>query len=313
GEKKNKKGLIAILIAILVLVGGGIAAKMILTKTSVTTETVKLPDDARGFSNYFKEYIVDRVEAEILFSNENENLGSEEILNKLSLLKDGFSKVSRGLASNYGKSEYKELATVMEADSNEYLSMIRETRAIVTGYSDENERKIAFIKKVEEMSEKLRSAIYITRAAFYQDVAGLSSKGVFAFNGGVMVEAGGGVMNIFLGNFEDNVVAISSDTMSEKVKEVEAGTLFGYTSSRVIKIGEALSKEIEGGWFKGVKAEVGNLEVKLTTAKVSLVMTSLNGVEEELKSLGIKGLVEDEEKPEIERLTEALGGLKGKK
>ena len=60
--------MILILAVILVLVGGGFAAKMFLTKTEVTTETIKLSDDARGFSNYFKEYLLDRIKTEELFS-----------------------------------------------------------------------------------------------------------------------------------------------------------------------------------------------------------------------------------------------------
>ena len=111
--KKSKKGLVIFLVALVILVGGAFAAKMILTKTSVATETVKLADDARGFSNYFKEYLTDRAEAEQLFSYSFRELKNEEILNKLTELKDGFSKVSRGVAGNYGKSEDKELAEVM--------------------------------------------------------------------------------------------------------------------------------------------------------------------------------------------------------
>ncbi len=312
--KKSKKGLVIFLVALVILVGGAFAAKMILTKTSVATETVKLADDARGFSNYFKEYLTDRAEAEQLFSYGFRELKNEEILNKLTELKDGFSKVSRGVAGNYGKSEYKELAEVMRADADAYLSMIRELRAIMTeNYPEEGDRQLAFMRKVEEESQNLRSAVYLARAAFTEDVSGFSSKGVLAFNGNVMVEVGGGVANIFLGDFGNNVVAVSTDDLDGVVKAIDAKELYGFVSSRVVKIGESLRGELESGWFKRVKADVGNTEVKVEKTKISMVMKNVWGMDEELKAQGIKGLVETEKKALAEQLAEAVSGLKGKK
>ncbi|MBR3595215.1 hypothetical protein IKL45_03220 [Candidatus Saccharibacteria bacterium] len=312
--KKSKKGLVIFLVALVILVGGAFAAKMILTKTSVATETVKLADDARGFSNYFKEYLTDRAEAEQLFSYSFRELKNEEILNKLTELKDGFSKVSRGVAGNYGKSEYKELAEVMRADADAYLSMVRELRAIMTeNYPEEGDRQLAFMRKVEEESQNLRSAVYLARAAFTEDVSGFSSKGVLAFNGNVMVEVGGGVANIFLGDFGNNVVAVSTDDLDGVVKAIDAKELYGFVSSRVVKIGESLRGELESGWFKRVKADVGNTEVKVEKTKISMVMKNVWGMDEELKAQGIKGLMETEKKALAEQLAEAVSGLKGKK
>ena len=314
-EKKSKKGLIIFLVALAVVVGGLFAAKMILTKTTVTTETVKLADDVRGFSNYFKEYLTDRVEAEQLFSYSFRELKKEEILKKLTELKDGFSKVSRGVAGNYGKSEYKELAEVMQADADAYLSMVRELRAIMTeGYAEEGDRQLAFMRKAEEESKNLRSALYIARAAFTEDVSGFSSKGVLAFNGNVMVEVGGGVVNIFLGDFGNNVVAVSTDDFDNgTVKAIDAKKLYGYASWRVVEIGESLKGELESGWFKQVKIEMGNTDAKVEKTKISMVMKNVWGMDEELKTQGIKGLVETEKKAMAERLSEFLSGLKGKK
>lgn len=313
-EKKSKKGLVIFLIVLALIVGAAVAAKMILTKTSVVTETVKLADDARGFSNYFKEYLTDRVEAEELLSYSFRDFSNEEILNKLTELKDGFSKVSRGISGNYNKSEYKELAEVMKADADAYLSMVRELRAIMTaGYGDEGDRQLAFMRKAEEMSSTLRSALYIARAAFTEDVSGFSSKGVLAFNGYAMVEVGGGVANIFLGNVVDSVVAVSTDDLDGTVKAIEAKKLFGFASSRVVEIGESLRGELESGWFKQVKADVGNSEVAITTTKISMVMKNVWGMKEELEKEEIRGLVETEKKSVAERLNEFLSGLKGKK
>ena len=313
-EKKSKKGLITFFIILVVIVGGAFAAKMFLTKTSIVTETVKLADDARGFSNYFKEYLTNRVEAEELLGFGFKNLTNEEILNKLTEIKDGFSKVLRGVSGNYNKSTYKEIAEVMKADAEAYLSMVRELRAVMTAdYGAEGDRQSAFAQKTEEMSGALRSAIYVARAAFDGDVAGFSSKGVLTFSGNVMMEAGGGVVNIFLGDTTNSVVAVSTDTLDETVKAIEAQKLYGFTNSRVVEIGKSLRDEIEGGWFKYVKAEVDGMDVKLTKTKVSMVMKNVQGMDEELKAQGMKGLVEREKKSTDERLTEFLSGLKGKK
>lgn len=313
-EKKSKKGLVIFLVALAVLIGGAFAAKMVLTKTTVATETVKLPDDARGFSNYFKEYLTDRAEAEELFSYSFRELSNDETLNRLAELKDGFSKVSRGVSGNYNKSEYKELAEVMKADADAYLSMVRELRAIMTAsYSEEGDRQLAFMRKVEEESKNLRSAIYVAWAAFSEDVSGFSSKGVLAFSGNVMVEVGGGVANIFLGDITNNVVAVSTDDLDGTVKTIEAKKLYGYVGSRVVRIGESLRGELENGWFKQVKVEVGSAEAKLEKTKISMVMKNVWGMDEELKKEGIKGLVETEKKSVEAQLNEFLSGLKGKK
>jgi len=312
--KKSKKGLVIFLVALAVLVGGAVAAKVILTKTTVTAETVKLSDDVRGFSNYFKEYLTDRVEAEELFDYSFRELGGEEILNKLTELKDGFAKVSRGVSGNYVKSEYKEMAEVMRADAEAYLSMVRELRAVMTAsYEEEGDRQLAFMRKVEEESKSLRSALYVARAAFSEDVNGFSSKGVLAFEGNVIVEVGGGVANIFLGDVANNVVAVSTDDLEGTVKAIEAKKLYGYAGSRVVGIGESLKGELESGWFKRVKMEVGNTEAKVEKTKISMVMKNVWGMDEELKKEGIKGLVNTEKKSVAEELNEFIGGLKGKK
>lgn len=307
-EKKSGKGWIALIIALVLLVGGAFAAKTILTKTSVKNETVKVSDDARGFSNYFKEYLIDRIEIEKIINTEFEKIDKSEVLGRLTSLKDGFSKVARGTSGNYAKSIYTQMATVMESDASMCLTFVRELRGILT-----DDDKATFDKKVAEIKEGFRSALYVKRAAFTGEETGLSSKGVVAFEGGAMIEAGGGVMNIFVGNFQDGVVAVSSDDFDERVKAIDAEKLYGYNGVRVIEIGESLDSELESGWFKNIKLEIGSLEAKKTLTKVSLVLKSMSGVEEELRNMGIKGLVEKEEKTTNEYLTEAVAGLKGKK
>lgn len=317
GEKPKKKGLKKLLVGLAVLVvlgGAGLAAKMFLTKTTVAVETVKLPDEARGFSNYFKEYLLNRVRAEKLFGYSFRNMTNEEILAELAELKDGFSKVSRGVAGSYKNSDYEEVAEVMASDSALYLTAVRELRTVMTdNYGEEGDRQLAFMRKVEETTEGLRSALYMARAAFGEDVSALSAKGVILFEGAAMVEVGGGVMNILVGDLATPVTAVTTDDMGGIVKLIEAQKLFGYAGTRLFEIDEGLGAMLEGGWVKDVKAEVGSSEVKLTTKKVSLVMKNVWGADEELRGEGIKGLVNTEKVAMEEQLNEVVKGLKGAK
>lgn len=311
-EKKSKKGLVAFLMILVILAGGAFVAKKFLTKTTVKTETVKLADNARGFSNYFKEYLLDRLRAEELFNYTYKELPSETVLKKLATLKDGFSKVSRGM-SGYSKSGFKELAEVMKSDADEYLPVVRELRAVMTGGLSKEERMAEFEKIAEAFKEKLRSAVYVARAAFKSDVAGFSSKGILAFKGKAVVEVGGGVANILVGNTKEQILAVSSDTLEKDVKAIDAQKLYGYTSARVFEIGKSLKETVEGGWFKNVKADVGSSAVTIETTRISVILKNVQGMNEELKEQGIQGLLETEEKTVAENIEEAIVGIKGKK
>ncbi|MBQ3293639.1 hypothetical protein IJG96_00705 [Candidatus Saccharibacteria bacterium] len=314
-KKKGGKAFLIVLLVLLALGGGGFAVKRILTRTTVTTETVKLADDARGFSNYFKEYLLDRVRAEKLFSYSFRNLSNEEILNELTELKDGFSKVSRGVNSAYRNSEYKELAEVMESDSSIYLTAVRELRTVMTdgAYSDNGDRQLAFMRKVEEATGGLRSALYTAGEAFTEDVSGLSSKGVILFEGAALVEVGGGVMNILVGDGSVPVTAVTTSDMEGTVKAIDAKKLYGYVGSRVVKLGGGIAEVLDEGWVKHIKAEVKTSEAVLTTTKVSLVMKNVWGMDEELRAQGIKGLVNTEKSNIEEQLNEVVKGIEGKK
>ncbi len=317
-EKPKKKGgkvFLVVLLILLILGGGGFAVKTILTRTTVTTETVKLADDARGFSNYFKEYLLDRVKAERLFSYSFRSLSNEEILNELTELKDGFSKVSRGVNGAYRNSEYKELAEVMENDSSIYLTAVRELRTVMTdgAYGDNGDRQLAFMRKVEETTKELRSALYTAGEAFTEDVSGLSSKGVILFEGVVLAEVGGGVMNILVGDGSVPVTAVTTNDMEGTVKTIDAKGLYGYVGSRVVKLGEGIAAMLDEGWVKHIKAEVKTSEAVLTTTKVSLVMKNVWGMDEELKAQGIEGLVNTEKITVEEQLDKVVKGIEGKK
>ena len=218
------------------------------------------------------------------------------------------------MSGNYRTGEYKEIAEVMSSDASVYLTTVRELRSIMTGsYSSEDKKQSAFAKKVEEVTEDLRSAIYVSEAAFYGEVSGFSSKGALIFDGLVMVEAGGGVMNIILGDFDEKIVAVSTSQIGEEIKLIDATKLYGYVSTRLINIGASLNGELEPGWVKHVKADVGRTEVKLTRTRVSTVMKNAKSMNEELIAQGIKGLIGEEEQSDEDELSEVVKGLTGKK
>ncbi|MBR5389376.1 hypothetical protein IK146_02345 [Candidatus Saccharibacteria bacterium] len=312
-KKKNAKTWIILLVLVILIGGGGFAAKTILTRTTVGEESAKLADDARGFSNYFKIYLTNRVRAEELLKYSFKELANEQIVAELSDLKEGFSKVLNGLSGNYGTSEYKELAEVLEADAQTYLTAVRELRSVMTsGFGSEDECRAAFAKKVEETTGELRSALYIATRAFDGDVAGFSSKSVLIFHGSVLVEVGGGVMNILLGDFDGLYVSISSVQMSENIKLIDAQKLYGYASTRLFRIGTSLNGILESGWLKDIRADVSRTDVKLTTTRISMVMKNVRGLDEELQEQGIKGLIDTSEVVESEQLNKVVKGLAGK-
>ena len=313
-EKRNFKGVIFLLVILVLLAGGGIVAKKILTKTTVVTETVKLPDDVRGISNYFKEYLLDRVKIEKLFKYDLNELSSDKVLAQLTDLKEGFSKVSRGVSGNYRTGEYKELAEVMEADAATCLTAVRELKLVLTAsYKSKEEQATALAEKAEETLKDLRSALYLSTAAFAGDVPGFSSKGVIVFGGPALVEVGGGVMNVLLGDFENKFVAVSTDQVGDVVKLIDGVGLFGYSSTRLVKLGDSLNGELEAGWLKHIKADVSRTEVKLTQTRISTVLKNVWGMEEELEAQGIQGLVDAEAKSIEDELDKVVKGLTGKK
>ena len=313
-KKKSCKTWIVLLILIIVLGGGAFAAKTILTKTTIEEESSKLSDDARGFSNYFKTYLTNRVRAEELLKYGFKELTNEQIAVELSDLKEGFSKVLNGLSGNYGTSEYKELAEVLEADALTYLTAVRELKSVMaSGFGSEDESRAAFGQKAEEATKDLRSALYIATRAFDGDVAGFSSKSVLIFHGSILVEVGGGVMNILLGDFDNLYVSVSNAQIGEAIKLIDAQKLYGYASTRLFRVGTSLNDTLESGWVKDVRADVSRTDVKLTTTRISMVMKNVWGLDEELQVQGIKGLVGTEEVVEDEQLNKVVKGLTGKK
>jgi hypothetical protein len=133
------------------------------------------------------------------------------------------------------------------------------------------------------------------------------------FEGQVMAEVGGGVMNIVFGDYDEKLVAVSTGQMGEEIKLIDAAKLYGYTSTRLINIGTSLSSEMESGWVKHVKADVGRADVKLTRTRISTVMKNVKGMDEELKAQGINGLLGEEKQSEEDELSKVVKGLTGKK
>ncbi|MBQ7802295.1 hypothetical protein IJ380_00280 [Candidatus Saccharibacteria bacterium] len=268
-EKKTKKKtgkILGILFAVLVVLGGaGYFGYQYLTRTTKTTETVEMPEDARVFSNFFKEYLADRIQVTNLFEYRFRELSNAEILDELTELKDGLSKVSRGMNGFGEDSEYAEIVEILKNDATIYLRLIRELRGVMTvEFADEADRQLEFIKLTEKSSEELRSGLYLSRAAFGEETSGIGMEGILIFEGTALVEVGGGVMNVFVGDVEENVTALTSGDFSGAVKTIDAKKLFGYANSRLIKIGEGVKNELEIGKIKRISVafEAGEVEVK---------------------------------------------------
>ncbi len=317
-DMEPKKGFwkktLALVLVVVILGVGGYFIKAFLTKTTIETSTVQFAGDARGFSNYFREYLLDRMRSEWLFKYSYKELNTDDILNELSDLKNGFSKVVRGTGDNYKNSEYKELAEVMHSDSSIYLVAVRELKNIMMGsYATLEERQSEFEKRVKETTEGLRSALYYNRAGFVESVSGLSSKGALIFEGSVLVEAGGGVMNIMLGDPSAQITVVTTDDLEETVKLIEAKKLFGYSGSRVVRLGDSLSANLEEGWIRNVKVDVRYKDADVTTMRISLIMRSASRVNNELKEQGINGFIKSEEMPEKEALAELITWFREKK
>ncbi|MBQ6320936.1 hypothetical protein IJI17_01795 [Candidatus Saccharibacteria bacterium] len=316
-KKKRKTGLIVGLVAgLVVLMGGGmVGIRLYFGRTVEMTETVEVSEDTRSFSGFFKEYLANRVAADNLLGYQFREMTNTEILSKLTELKDGFAKVSRGMNGFEEGSEFFEMAEVMKADATEYLTLVRALRAVETEeYAEESDRQVAFIKAVDEEKEKLRSRLYIARSAFADDPGGLTGKDIVMFKGVALVEVGGGVMNVFAGNTENNVVALTgADLASGAVKTIAAEKLYGYTNARIVKLGTGLKDELETGKLTTLEVELGTSEAKITRRKIGLMGKTVWKLDEVTERFGAEALVLRENKGASEILTETEAAVRGKK
>lgn len=315
-KKKSKAGLvIGIIAGVAVLaVGGFFGVKTYFAKTTETVESVEISEDTRSFSGFFKEYLADRVAADNLFGYQFRELTSAETLDKLTELKDGFSKVSRGM-NGFEEGEFKELAAVMKSDATEYLALVRTLRAVETGeYASEADRQVAFIKAVDEGQENLRSKLYISRSAFVDDPGGLGNRSILIFKGTALAEVGGGVMNIFVGNIENNIVALTGeDFESGAVKAIAAEKLYGFVNTRVVKFGMGVKNELEKDKLTAVNIELGTSDAKVTRKKVGLFGKTVWKLEEVTEEYGAEALVLRESRGMSQILTETEVAIRGKK
>lgn len=314
-EKKKVGKIVGIILGVVVVLAGAlVGAKLILGRTTTETLTVELPDDTRSFSGFFKEYLADRVKAENLMAYKFREEGTAEILEELTALKDGFSKVSRGMNGFDEESEFYELAKIMKSDANAYLTLVRELRAIETGeYADEADRQVAFMKAVETRGEELRSRLYVSRSAYEEGKSGLSTEAILIFEGSAMVEVGGGVMNLFLGDTTENLTAVVNRDFTEGVVQtVEGGKLYGYTNARLVKFGERVKDLLELGKLVDVKITLKTGEAEIWKRKLSLIGETTWSLEKTLEKEGIRGVVGESKGSMSQTLTEAEAAIRGK-
>ena len=309
-SEKKKKRIVTISVVALVLIVlgcGGFGAFKYFTRAVEEKYAVVVPEDARSFTSSFKDYLLMRTEMVRLIKYGVGNWSNEQILNKLIELKEGFSRVSRAVDVGYEESEYKDLSGVMAYDATTYLKVVRELRRVVTGnYENEADRQAKFVEVAQDWDKEIRSGFYVMRAAFEEDVEKLWEKGVLVFSGGMMVEVGEGVINIYVGDYDKGVTAVTTDDTQEKIKMVRGKGLYGLVSGRLVKIGEGLKEELELGKLTEIKVTIEEKEAWVEKTRASLVMKST-------KDLDVTGLVAESEENEAAVLDKTIDLMRGKK
>lgn len=307
--EKKKKGMIwGILIVVLGLTLGGLYGGMkYLTRTTEETLALEVPEDARSFASSFREYLVARTRAVNLFKYGIREKAEAEVLAELTEIKDGFSRVARTVDIGYEESVYKDLAEIMAYDATTYLRVVRELRAVMnSSFENEGDKQLKFMEVAGAHEEEVRSGYFLGRAAFNEDTEKLGEKGVLIFDGTVMVEVGDGVINLIVGDFEENVTAVSTDDFEKELKQLNGRQLFGWINSRLVKIGDNMRSELVKGWLKQIKVEM--LEEGGTIVKTQSSLMGKNSWD-----LDLKGLVKKEERSEAQILTDTAGIIKGQK
>ena len=294
---KKKVGLIiGIVVGVLAILGGGwFGVQMLLRREVVETEELVVIPEGQEFYKVFSDYVQGRLKATNLFGQEFRTLTEEETLEKLAELKDVFSGVSKGVATKYKGTEFEGIAEIMKNDATVYLKEIRELRQVLTGDGASADKQAEFLKIVQTNEEALRSAIYRAGSAFPEGASGLGAKGVMIYQGEMMVEAGGGVMNVFVGedSGSGSVVAVSTDDYVETVKTIRAEGALGFYGGGVIKIGEGVKNELVVGKLKYVSVtEMSGGEGKLTKRLISLFGETTWSLAPKLEERGIGGLTE---------------------
>lgn len=292
-KNKNKKlgVIVGIVSVVMIVVGGGwMGVRMFARRELVETNELVTVPGGPGFSNVFKEYIDGRLMATELFGTKFRTLESEETLEELAEIKDIFSDISREVAE-YNGTGFKGVTEIMRNDATVYLKEIRELRQILTGTETDADKQAKFMKVVQESEEALRSAIYLAEEAFPEGKSRLGGVGVIIFQGEMMVEVGGGVMNVFVGNETDKVVAVSTDDYAENVKTIRSEEGFGFLDEEVIRIGSGVKDEMVDGKLKVIESKDGKIEKRL----ISLLGESTWSLAPKLEERGIVGLTSKKE------------------
>lgn len=315
-EKKRKIGVfVAIILGIVLAVLGVVFGVKAVAGRTIVEETEAIQaEKSEEFLKYFRGFVGSRLRAANLFGYSFREKSNEEILGELGELKDGFSMVSRGVAEELKGTEFVEIGEIMEHDATLYLKTVRELRAVMTKeFSNEADRQAEFLKLAQASDEAFRSEIYVAEAAFEEGTGGLGGKAVTIFQGEMVMEVGGGVMNVFVGDFERGVTAVTGDDFSSgEVKTIRGEKEFLVGGGEIYKIGEGVKNELVEGKLNVVEIKKEG-EAKVVRRKIGLAGKTTWSLVEELKAEGTEGLVLEGERESQSRVLEreanaVLGG-----
>ncbi|MBR3204630.1 hypothetical protein IKF81_03035 [Candidatus Saccharibacteria bacterium] len=315
-KKKNKIWIVVLIIFIClaVLGAGALVAKNLLMKPKISQETILVPEDTEVFSKVFREYLGARVGYAWLTRYGFREMSAEEILEELASEKEIFSKLSKEVGGNFEKSEFSEISGVISNDATIFLKVIRELRAAITGArGDEADQQLAFMNAATKNEGEFRSEVYLARGAYEEETKDISRDGILIFQGDAMVEVGGGVMNIFVGNFETNATATTMKDLSEVVKRIESKGLFGYEGGKLYKIGGGVREEIEAGKLVNLGIEKKGEETEVVRTVTPLLGESTWSLEEKLKERGVGGVLDKEGRNGNKVIKETLEYIKGER
>ena len=232
-------------------------------------------------------------------------LNAVEIAEGLNELKEGFSQVLKTATELDRTTDFAAVQEIILNDTANFLTEIRSLRQVMARtYENEADQQMDFLKVVSEENAEMRSAVYVSRYAFEGDETRIVRRSAVLAQGKLLVEVGGGVMNIMVGDYKQGVVGLSDEDYQENIKTLAGEDEFILlTTGELVRIGESVKGELVSGQATMLKVqEVTECENKkqrgekckeitVERTKVGLFGRSVFEVAELLEARGGGGLL----------------------